>query len=1258
MPAPPDRPSQTLPDSSSSEPPPFPEPVAPTTKADFPSKAEGPAAPGTVNDGQPAGSAPPAGHTLTDPPPVADEQPLLPEVPGYEVLGVLGRGGMGVVYKARQKGLGRLVALKMILHADHAGRAERQRFQAEAEAIARLQHPHIVQVFEVGEHKGHPFFSLEFCPGGSLEAKLRVAPLLPRQAAALVETLSLAMSAAHLAGLVHRDLKPANVLLTRDGAPKITDFGLAKKLDEAGQTQSGAILGTPSYMAPEQARGQGKEVGPAADVYALGAILYDCLTGRPPFRADSIMETLAQVLADDPAPPSRLNPKVPRDLETICLKCLHKSPERRYASAEALADDLHRFLAGEAIRARPEGVLGKLGRTLRRRRVPLAVGLLVALALSAAGYVALQGDRAQRLAELRNAVEAGLAAEELTPAQLEELEGRIARLGELEPGPAAEARARALERFRKETASLLERPRLEPEDVERFERNAQALAARDPEAAAELRTRLRQRLHDWDVVFELRAPFAEAGKVFAAADVEVKGDRLTIRRGPQGGADTFALTRVPCSGNVELEAEFDESWESAATVGLALNAGGDQAATGAVPVAGSRAYCLVLSASAGPAEGAARTARTLGEARKGGRLTLEVWRNGVTLSRQAVEAPAGPLTLRFSREGEQLKGQVNGEAPLVFLDAFPLGRTPAGAFGLLRRPEARLTRLRARRQAPATTPSPLERADELFDRGRYDEALIDYQRQAQAPLTTPAGQESRYKAALCLAQRKRSDEADALLGQVASVPEGRWAPAAAIRLWQVRLEQNRFADAETAFASIASRYRFEDLVAVLPDDTRRRIIERQYAVSGNAGQFLHHDPDRLTKLERAAEAAAFLRLSLEEQGYIQQALMRAYQLAGRRDQALRSGRAFLERCAAAPPADRLRTAALPLFDYCWLLRSQGEARAGLAELDRWLFAAPGVYSTGEEWSVLSEAFAERARLQAALGDWEGAEKDLAECFRLMQGLGGRAGYALHSTAHLLRGFLLERRGDRAGAAAAWRAGSWKAWRDRLPREAQPVEVLPYHITTATVSLHHLILTALTDELTDAEAEEAVGQLVKGFAGKEAPPQFAAVAARFPPSALREMWKTPRGREYARRIAFRDLPYAESLRAPVLLLGAEIVRQEGFGGELSAEQDELVWQAASASYALYADGKVGTAQALQLGLAWKKGITGLLGWASVAPSLPAEVRGPLAYAFGHRLLRLKMPREAEDLFRSALADAPRDSPLRRLAQAELDRLKPK
>jgi hypothetical protein len=346
--------------------------------------------------GDPAGAPPPPDTVRDDSSQrggLAPEAPPPPQVPGFEILGELGRGGMGVVYKARHLALKRTVALKMILTGGYAGAAERARFKAEAEAVARLQHPGIVQVFEVGEHQGHPFCALEFVEGGSLAQRLNGNPLPPKEAARLVEALARAIHLAHSRNVVHRDLKPANVLLTPDGAPKVTDFGLARQLDaETGHTPAGAVMGTPAYMAPEQATGQAHAAGPAADVYALGAILYECLTGRPPFRAATLLETMEQVRTREPAPPRQVQPAAPRDLETICLKCLRKEPEKRYASAAELADELARFQRGEPVLARPVGRLERTARWARRNPV-LAVALaavfvsaVVASGLAAAAW--------------------------------------------------------------------------------------------------------------------------------------------------------------------------------------------------------------------------------------------------------------------------------------------------------------------------------------------------------------------------------------------------------------------------------------------------------------------------------------------------------------------------------------------------------------------------------------------------------------------------------------------------------------------------------------------------------------------------------------------------------------------------------------------------------------------------------------------------------------------------------------------------------
>jgi serine/threonine protein kinase len=289
-------------------------------------------------------------------------------VPGFRILGELGRGGMGAVYKARQIALKRFVAIKVLRTDAYADAGAAARFQAEAEAAARFQHPNIVQVYEVGEHDGMGYLVLEYAAGGGLDRRLAESLQDPRESARLIATLARAIHFAHERGIIHRDLKPANVLLSENGVPKIADFGLAKLLErEEALTSHGEILGTPSYMAPEQVRGLTDQISPATDVYSLGAILYETLTGRPPFKGTTPLSTLEQVSSQEPLSPGKIQRNVPRDLETICLKCLEKEPARRYPTASELAEDLDRFLQGRPILARPTPTWDRMAKWARRR---------------------------------------------------------------------------------------------------------------------------------------------------------------------------------------------------------------------------------------------------------------------------------------------------------------------------------------------------------------------------------------------------------------------------------------------------------------------------------------------------------------------------------------------------------------------------------------------------------------------------------------------------------------------------------------------------------------------------------------------------------------------------------------------------------------------------------------------------------------------------------------------------------------------------
>ena len=509
------------------------------------------------------------------------------DVPGFELLEVLGRGGMGVVYKARQIKLNRLVALKMILSGEHAGPEQVERFLAEARAVAKLSHPNIVQVFEIGEHKGLPFLAMEFVPGGTLSQRWHKKPAI-HEVVPLIETLARAIDVAHQRGIIHRDLKPANILLAEDDTPKIGDFGLAKQLDEGQVTASGAVMGTPTYMAPEQALGQSKQVGPATDVYALGTIFYVGLTGRPPFAGDSTMEILRHVAEDEPLSPVRLTPGLPPDLETICLKCLRKAPAERYASTLALAEDLRRYRNGEPIMARPAGWGEQAWKWVRRRPARAAlVGMTLLVALLVPAVLSLrqradealgrvdeaeaqrneEKERREKFAQLIVKFDAGVTAADdaWSPAHVREIESLESELAKLVPSEAASRKKRLDDALDKKLrhAVIVHRKAKDAPDIVAMK---DILKGRDVNLAAKLEVDLSEHM---DVVLDLAPPFTNFDAYFSGWRHNGT-DSLLFQPTPQRSGPT-KLSTVPCSRHVEMEAVFQHpTWELSEPVGLVL----------------------------------------------------------------------------------------------------------------------------------------------------------------------------------------------------------------------------------------------------------------------------------------------------------------------------------------------------------------------------------------------------------------------------------------------------------------------------------------------------------------------------------------------------------------------------------------------------------------------------------------------------------------------------------------------------------------
>lgn len=434
-------------------------PICPVCGKEGTPAAVGSTGAGSTFETLPPGAVPPLADDVTafrplSIPGVSATESDAPAVPGYDIVRELGRGGMGVVYLARHRDLRRLVALKMILGAGNADLETRQRFRREAQAVARLQHPGIVQIHDVGEHAGRPYLALEYVDGPNLASRVAGKPLAPKTAARAIETLARAVDYAHRQGIVHRDLTPRNILLAPGSssesiplgegeseryALKITDFGLAKELDYDGnRTETGAIIGTPNYMAPEQAQARHDQIGPATDVHALGVLFYEMLTGRPPYLAETSLDILKQITESEPVPPTRLQPRIPPDAETICLKCLEKDPRRRYTSALELADDLNRFVTGQPIRARPVPWSERALKWSRRR--PAAAALIAVSALSLLTILAGGAVYNVRIRGERDRAETNL---ELAMQAVEEMLSEVGE-GQLAAEPRMEEKRRVL----------------------------------------------------------------------------------------------------------------------------------------------------------------------------------------------------------------------------------------------------------------------------------------------------------------------------------------------------------------------------------------------------------------------------------------------------------------------------------------------------------------------------------------------------------------------------------------------------------------------------------------------------------------------------------------------------------------------------------------------------------------------------------------------------------------------------------------------
>lgn len=1156
----------------------------------------------------------------------------------YELLEEIARGGMGVVYRARQIKLNRIVALKMILSGQFASGDEIRRFYQEAESAATLEHPGIVPIFEVGEYRHRHYFSMGYVEGGSLAQRLRQGPLAEREAAQLMAQVADAVQYAHEQGIVHRDLKPGNILLTPQGMPKVTDFGLAARVEGGHElTTTGQIIGTPAYMPPEQAMGKVNEVGPLSDVYALGAVLYTLLSGRPPFQAASLVETIRQIIERDPPSPRVLNPGISRDLETICLKCLEKNPGNRYASAGELAEELRRFLAGEPIRARRIGPIARSWRWIKRK--PLAAALAASvcglvLFVSLAVMATRHASATAAVNSLNNQVAGELEQVELSPEFLTRVESQIDELRALDASLADKARDKLHTQFANSIRKHIRRPKLVQDDVDRIAAAIDLLAERSAETGTQLREELAKRQAQFQSLMHLTAPFAELDQVFKSGLVTIapaeKDEASSDPALQRVKTATGRQDRIPISlasdGHVQFEVTFDPSWEQQRRLGAMIHETAD-----------NPGYDFVLTASdADTADDGTRTkgkARTFAAVRdKDGFFVLTILRNEQTLFHHEVhhsQVPEGPLTIRANRERGLLGIQVASLPVQSFLDPFPLPVSRVGYFGLIWPHGVGVLDIQASRKLNPVAGSALEKGDEFYDHGDFAAALKYYETQERETEDTEFRQEAQYKQAMCLGRLNRTEEAATRFANLLAQPQKRWPPLAGCQLWLLRLRAGQKEEANAVYDLLSIRFGFQEIAPLIPADVRREILSAYHSDLNSISKVLHYNPDLVRDMQRLAAVDRFLSADGKGNVFTQLEVSRGYRMVGDLENAL------LQVEILAQESD----VPTVLRHYSRLLRLANQAPKAQKLINQAYDRDPA-FSRPRETTLRLE----RARVEAALGDYRKCEQMLDEAYRIHRGVHPYPPDILSYMA-MMKGFLLERRGAIAHAQGIWSEG-YQAMRTAFRR---------YDAAARSDVINMMILGSLCGELEREDAEFFFGRVV----GEEVNPMVTLARSMVNPDSLakafRTMWQTPRGRRYAEGFAFETLTMPERVRIPVVLAVIAYFSQNGMQGDLSPEQEEQLFQTGTLIFRqFFIEGTLTPAHAAQLGLAWR-GTTNLLGWGGVSPLLTPEARGGLAYIFGHRYLRLKQRAQAETFLKAALDTAEPDSLLARLAAIDLELL---
>lgn len=1110
----------------------------------------------------------------------------------FRILRPHAEGGLGKVAVARDEELHREVALKQLKprHADDPG--SRERFVVEAEITGGLEHPGIVPVYGLGQTgDGRPFYVMRFIRGDSLgEAitafhsrfgnqsdpqgrDIALRKLLGR----LIDVCNV-MEYAHSRGVLHRDLKPDNIMLGKYGETLVVDWGLAKPLGQpcltdadsnsaesplvpasgnSGETLPGSTVGTPAYMSPEQAAGRLDQLGPASDIYCLGATLYHLLTGQPPVRDADLATVLRRVQRGDVPRPRQLQTWIPPALEAACLKAIALQPSDRYTSPGQFADELERWLADEPITAYSDSWRERLARWSRHHQAyAQAIGValvIVAVVAIAAGIVINRALKREFLteqrAEKRQQFEAGLKQETWNEEQLKRMENISSELNDLGESIDRDRRVQALyDRVADSVRRILEKRQLAEDDQHAAESTIELLRKRQAKDVEKLAMELQSRLRRWETVIEQQAPFGDTAvsAVFGFESVVTKSESGDALQVPQPPVDNLVRTKWPSTGNVRWDVTFSEKWGDATRVGLALQVTSD-----------SR-YLCVLTSEQDPTGHTSDSSddvnvddAALPKLQQilslGGQLSLRLLRNEDLLMERLVSVSADkPLRMRLSREGLAIFVQINEQPPVPFIDLFGVNRTD-GMFAVYWPTGLEVVQLRAEKQSLPLRPSPFELGDDLVAHGQYQQAFDAYSAVVVGQ-DSDQRQELDFKLGVCLAELERNDEAEKKFQAVAKQPGKQWPVMAACRYWLLQVlwkQDNPFA-AEQVVNDLTRNHSFDELLPLVPTNFRRQLLSWYRQNDAYSRIAWAHDP--VTRLKRASQIEELLNENPLQRIDTHWRKADAFRVTGNLTGAIQT----LEELLKNDSLDYGERIGL-LRDYTWVMCHAKEFDLPKTMLQRWLGKSP-------EQPDLDYAplLVEMARIAVAQRQWAEADRQLEMFFDLAPRVMSKLCYGEYGDACLLRGFIQLELGDENAAGMWWEKAHRKNWpgapipeRSLLVNSTSGKKLRDQHLGLIVRSLAASLSNDVTESETDAivyENLQGAGRLNSGVIKIATKEIERAVPKELMRQAFLRMYQSPPGREIARKMVFRECDLLDFIVEPLINSILEILEVGAFRDE--------------------------------------------------------------------------------------------------------------